>query len=137
MTGKRGGHGVDDTDLAQFVSGSRHGGIFVSSHKGIKDRSYKNAMSVEHDQNTFMNNPPANQCLVSMIGPAAARWLGGYVAHGWKYQAWDEKETWDEENKALGADFPLIAVDLDTTSLGPLIAYLTWYAENEPTGGLY
>jgi hypothetical protein len=34
----------------------------------------------------------------------------------------DEKDAWDEPDRELRDGFPLIALDLDTTSLGPLLA---------------
>jgi hypothetical protein len=49
------------------------------------------------------------------------------VAHAYKYTYSSDESSWDEEDIALGekfADFPLIALDLDTTSLGPLVAFL-------------
>jgi hypothetical protein len=53
------------------------------------------------------------------------------MAHGFKYQYGDDESGWDDEDKAVGQDFPLIALDLDTTSLGPLVAYISWHARNE------
>jgi hypothetical protein len=35
-------------------------------------------------------------------------------------------------DQELPEDLPSIALDLDTTSLGPLIAYLTLVAQTEP-----
>jgi hypothetical protein len=82
-------------------------------------------MIIEHDNNMFGNRQPPNRCLLSMIGPRAAHWLGDYVAHAYKYIYNDDDSVWDAVDTALGEDFPLIALDLDTTSLGPLVAYLS------------
>jgi hypothetical protein len=37
----------------------------------------------------------------------------------------------EADQKLSSKDMPLIALDLDITSLGPLIAYMTWYAQME------
>jgi hypothetical protein len=47
------------------------------------------------------------------------------VAHAYKYTYNDDDSVWDAVDTALGEDFPLIPLDLDTTSLCPLVAYLS------------
>jgi hypothetical protein len=82
-------------------------------------------MVVEQDECMFRIMQPANLCLLQMIGPLATRWLGGYVAHAYKYTRGMEMDEYDEADDELHPeDSPLIALDLDTTSLGPLIAYM-------------
>jgi hypothetical protein len=135
MTGGRGAHNVDDTDLARYVSGRPSGRLYTNSHHGL-NRKFKNFMVVEHDDDMFANRQPPNRCLLRMIGPQAARWRGEYVAHAFKYTYDDEEDAWDEEDRALDQPFSLIALDLDTTSLGPVIAFLSWRARAESSGGL-
>jgi hypothetical protein len=85
------------------------------------------------------NRAPVNRCLGNLIrrnpsDPLAIYWLGGYVAYGYKYRILDKPEVFTAEDRALssrGGGFPLIALDLDTTSLGPLVAHLTWLAMKE------
>lgn len=67
-----------------------------------------------------------------MIGPAAERWRGDYVAHGQKYLNSDDMDDCDATDQDLVTDdLPIIALDLDTTSLGPIIAYLNWHEQND------
>jgi hypothetical protein len=137
INGDRGGQRVDDEDLARYVSGTPSGRLLVETHHGLK-REFKNFMVIEHDDNMFGNRQPRNQCLLRMIGPHAARWRGDYVAHAYKYTYSSDESSWDEEDIALGEqleDFPLIALDLDTTTLGPLVAFLSWHARAEASGG--
>jgi hypothetical protein len=81
-------------------------------------------MVIQHDDDKFANHQSANQCLLSMVGARAARWLGDYVGHRYKYRYSDDHDAYNDANKDLTDDFPLIALDPDTTSLNPLIAYL-------------
>jgi hypothetical protein len=77
-----------------------------------------------------------------MIGPPAFRWLGAHLAHTYKYtyagadNAWEPgSDYWDKEDRHLAnEDFPIIALDLDTTPLGPLIAYISLHAQREAHG---
>ncbi|ENH98845.1 hypothetical protein COCC4DRAFT_154761 [Bipolaris maydis ATCC 48331] len=123
MMGTRGSHVVDDEDLSQYVSGNQSGGICTSSHYGITpEREYKTMIVVQHDGNMFGNFQVVNWCLLYLLGPEAHRWRGGYVGHGYKYSTVTDPDDYDDTD-AKDSDDPLIAVDLDTTSLGPLIAY--------------
>jgi hypothetical protein len=80
----------------------------------------------------FDNRQPANRCLLHMVGPEAACSLGDYVAHGYKYLYTDDPDAYDAADQDLVTnDFPLIALDLDTTSLGPIVAYLKWHTQTE------
>ncbi|EMD64538.1 hypothetical protein COCSADRAFT_326413 [Bipolaris sorokiniana ND90Pr] len=123
MDGTRGSHYVDNADLSQYVSGNPYGDIFTSSHYGITpEREYKTMIVVQHDQNVFGNGQPVNPCLFYLLGPEAHRWRGAYVGHGYKYTAMADSDDYDDTD-AKESDDPLIAVDLDTTSLRPFIAY--------------
>ena len=94
-------------------------------------------MVIEQNEDAFdtRRGQPANQCLVRMAGPHAAVWKGIHVAHGFKYRYSDEVDKYYEEDRELkgveGERFPLIALDLDTTSLGSLVAYFSWHARME------
>jgi hypothetical protein len=109
------------------------GDIYFNVHQSITPpRELKNVLVLQHEQNSIRNNQPYNQCLQTMMGPVlAAHWRGGFVGHAFKY-TYDDLEKEDEE--LAEDDFPLIALDLDTTSLGPLIAYLVWLANGGGQG---
>jgi hypothetical protein len=135
----RGGQSIDTDDIKRYVSRRPSGRHVVTSHHGLNPaREYKNMMVIEHDDDMFGNRQPPNSCLFRLIGPHAARWLGEYVGHAYKYTYGDDESVYDAEDVELGRhiqDFPLIALDLDTTSLGPLVAYLSWCSQNERSGG--
>ncbi|EUC46528.1 hypothetical protein COCMIDRAFT_4432 [Bipolaris oryzae ATCC 44560] len=125
MTGTRGSHHADNTDLSQYVSGNRSGSIFTCSHYGITpEREYKNIITVQHDQNMFEYSQPVNQCLVRLLGSEAYRWRGAYVGHGYKYTVVVHPDDLDDTD-GEEFDHPLVALDLDTTRLGPLVAYFS------------
>jgi hypothetical protein len=132
--GDRGYHNFNDADLAQYVFGSRYGGITVTDHHGITlPRELKNMLIRQHDQNMYANNQPHNQSLHTMMGTLAARWRGGYVGHALKYTYADE--DFEKADEGLPGDgFPLIALDLDTTASGPSIAWLVWYTNGGGQG---
>tara|TARA_R110002003_G_scaffold1193_1_gene22740 strand:- start:15860 stop:16423 length:564 start_codon:yes stop_codon:yes gene_type:complete len=127
MDGTRGDHQVTDAELAQYVPGNvsdPHGSdITVKRHHDL-NREYKNFMVVVHDQHMWDNCQPVNQCLIHTVGPVAQYWYGGYVAHGYKYYEPYLHEIDDVDRELTKNGYPLIALDLDTTSLGPLIAYI-------------
>jgi len=137
---QRGNHEARNADLAKYISGPRNDAIGIEKHHGL-DRKYSNFMFVEHDGNAFDKKQPVNQCLSHMVGPHAVVWKGSYIAHGFKYLYSDEPSTYheaDREQTKNGDKFPLIALDLDTTSLGPLIAYFSWYARlDQGEGGAF
>jgi hypothetical protein len=125
--GERGDQNIDRDDLARYVSGKPSGRLTVTKDLAL-NRELNNFMVIEHDDNMLANRPPPNQCLIRMIGPIAARWLGDYVVHAFKYTYSSDPDSFHPLDQD-GYDFPLIALDLDTTSLGPLIARLKWMAE--------
>ncbi|EAT83025.1 hypothetical protein SNOG_09760 [Parastagonospora nodorum SN15] len=130
-TGTRGGQFPDSDDLARYVAGQASGRLRLEEYHG-PNRSYSNFVVIQHDDNMFSNRQPANRCLLRMIGAEADRWLGDYVAHGYKYLYSDDPDAYDAADQDLVTDdFPLIALDLDTTSLGPIVAYLKWRAQTE------
>lgn len=91
-----------------------------------------NLVIIEYDDSMYDCFQPFNQCLLRMIGPAAERWRGDYVAHGQKYLNSDDMDDCDATDQDLVTDdLPIIALDLDTTSLGPIIAYLNWHEQND------
>jgi hypothetical protein len=82
--------------------------------------------STFQDFQMYANNQPHNQSLQTMMGTLAARWRGGYMGHALKYTYADD--DFEKADEGLPGDgFPLIALDLDTTSLGPLTAWPIWY----------
>jgi hypothetical protein len=97
FSGERGHQNVDRDDLARYVSGSSSGSTTVTARHGITPpRELKNMLVVQHDQNMFGNRQPANKCLGNMIRSQAARWLGSYVAHAFKYTYGDEEYQTDD-----------------------------------------
>jgi hypothetical protein len=79
FNGSRGPQNVNDADLAQYVSGSRYGGITVTDHHDITPpRELKNMLIMQHDQNMYANNQPHSQSLQTMMGTLAARWRGAW-----------------------------------------------------------
>jgi hypothetical protein len=131
MTGSRGGHNPDSDELARYVSGKPSGRLVVEEHRNLQ-REYNNFMVIQHDDNMFVNRQPRNQCLLRLIRLQAARWIGDYVAHAYKYRYSDDPNAYHVDDQGLVEDdFPLIALDLDTTSLGPLVPFLRWRAQNK------
>jgi hypothetical protein len=62
-------------------------------------------------------------CFVALINLHVGNLRRGtHLGRGWKYTNLDEKDAWEEADRELRDGFPLIALDLDTTSLGPLLA---------------
>jgi hypothetical protein len=125
ITGDRGGQNVDSADLACYVAGRPFGRITVT-HDFALDRELQNFMVVQLDEDMFGNGQPPNRCLMRMVGDKAARWRGDYVAHAFKY-TYDtdpsEFHALDQDDDEEGNGYQLIALDLDTTSLGPLLAW--------------
>jgi hypothetical protein len=127
MRGRRGHEKVDENHLAQYVPGSRYsGGSPITEHYGITPlRQYKHSMLIYHDREYFFDGQPPNQCFGTMIDELAADGRrGGHVAHAFKYTYRDSDELWDEDDRLCSLKFPHIALDLDTTSLGPLLAWI-------------
>lgn len=127
---QRDSHAIDPAELAPYVAGTPAGDLSFSAHHGMSPpRAYKNTIIVERD---LQNRQPVNQCLARMIG---AHRLGGYLAHALKYtydgaNGTGGEEYYDEEDEGLVGDkVPAIALDLDTTSLSPLLAYMAWHAQ--------
>ncbi|EUC34312.1 hypothetical protein COCCADRAFT_93713 [Bipolaris zeicola 26-R-13] len=123
MTGTRGSHNVDAADISQYLTGVRSARIHTSSHYGITpERDYETTIVVQHDENLFGGGQPLNLCLSFLLGIWPLRWRGAYVAHAYKYTAMPDPSDYDDTD-AKEIDVPiLIALDLDTTSLGPLVA---------------
>jgi hypothetical protein len=64
-----------------------------------------------------------------MMRPKAKRMLGGWVAHAFKYRDNGGEEVWDKEDRELGSGRVRIALDLDTSSLRPMLVYLAGMAD--------
>lgn len=80
-------------------------------------------MRIESEQSGVPNERPPNMRFSVMIGPHVGNLRRGtHLGRGLKYTNLNEKDDWDEVDRELCERFPLIALDLDTTSLGPLLA---------------
>lgn len=132
MTGRRGYQKVDQGDLARYVPGNPNGGSPITEHCGITPlRQYKNMMFIQHDRDYLFDGQPPNQCFGAMIDELAADGRrGGHVAHAFKHTYSDNDELLDHDDRALSREFPHIALDLDTTSLGPLLAWVKAYTRS-------
>lgn len=58
-----------------------------------------------------------------MTGQSEFHLRGDFVAHGYKYRSDTEAYEVEAQDQTLGANLPLIGLDLDTSSLGALMAY--------------
>ena len=139
LDGSRGFHQINHAESSQYVPGSQSQSIAVQSHHGISpQREYKNEMIIVCDEAMFVNDRSINECLWRLIGPVAQRWRGGYVGVGFKYHYGADFSQLDAADCGLVEDdFPSVALDLDTTSLVPLVVYLAWYSRRKASEGLF
>jgi hypothetical protein len=126
MNGPRGGHSVSDNDLDKYISRSKPGREIIDRTKGLDAQKYRNMLIVDFDSDAQEGGGPVNQCLAHMVGPQAANRRGGYVVHAYKYQFSDHLSQIQAGDRIDGAR-PRIALNLDTTSLRPVIEYFSKY----------
>ncbi|KAH8636259.1 hypothetical protein IG631_08094 [Alternaria alternata] len=80
-------------------------------------------MCIDVEQSSVPNEQLPNLCFSALINPHVGNIRRGtHLGRGWKYTNLDKKDVWDEADRELRDGFPLIALDLNTTSLGPLLA---------------
>lgn len=104
-------------------------------------RPFKHALEVWHHDNFLLSGDKINQSLLSYSGQTVAFWRGPLIACGRKYS--DDYEKFeagemviDPEDQIGGEEIPYIAMDLDTTSLGPIIAALKFRANSNALSSL-
>jgi hypothetical protein len=123
VNGARGYRIFDSNNLARYIPGLRDDAFAISRYADL-DREYENTMFLMHHLDLEgINEQPVNQCLAHMIGEPV-EYRGNVVVFGMKYTAATTIQDCSDEDQTLGAACPIIALDLDTTSLNPLIAYL-------------
>lgn len=123
IDGDRGYHTPNKEDLSQYLQRGTEG-YFVSWNGDVLPlRELKHSMYIDVEQSSVSNEGPPNMCLFTMINSHVGNLRRGtHLGRGWKYTNLNEKDAWDEADRELRDGFPLIALDLDTTSLGPLLA---------------
>lgn len=123
IDGDRGYHTPNKEDLSQYLQRGTEG-YFVSWNGDVLPlRELKHSMYIDVEQSSVSNEGPPNMCFFTMINPHVGNLRRGtHLGRGWKYTNLNEKDAWDEADRELRDGFLLIALDLDTTSLGPLLA---------------
>jgi hypothetical protein len=119
---------IDREHLRSFVTGVPSGGdaafdCFREGNRQLRDR-----IIVRHDSNALGNKQPYNQCVMALLGREAGEyWRGPLLAQSYKYHINDGLYRWTAEDRTEMNE-PLIPMDLDTTSLAPILSFMRWRA---------
>ncbi|KAF3050942.1 hypothetical protein E8E11_009349 [Didymella keratinophila] len=127
-SGKMLSHDLDD--LKQYIPVEpTASGMFFSDHQGI-GREYNNTLWMQKIGNKGLDaTMPTNRSLMPLLGQYAARWRGPVLCMApTKYAPGTDPSQRDVEDQ--NEEDVLIPYDLDTTSLGPHVAFLRWVAQN-------
>jgi hypothetical protein len=129
IDGDRGYHTPNEEDISHYLQRGTEG-YYVSwsgnvswSSNVVPLHELKHSMCIDVEQSSVPDERLPNMCFSALINPHVGNLRRGtHLGRGWKYTNLDEKDAWDEPDRELRDGFPLIALDLDTTSLGPLLA---------------
>ncbi|KAL5414693.1 hypothetical protein PMIN06_010134 [Paraphaeosphaeria minitans] len=92
-------------------------------------RPFAHQLSIYHRANFLIDGSHVNACVASLIGYQLARgWRGPFLATARKYKNCEEDygvvEMVDKGPDGKYDDIPLVLMDVDTTSLAPVLAHL-------------
>lgn len=105
----------------------------------LHNQKFENSLVLIQNSDLLRNGPfndprnhPVNLCLLHMIGhDLARRWPGGHLAHGLKYNPQNHLIARHPADQSESLEFPRITLDLDTTSLRPILENLMQHAQEE------
>ncbi|KAJ4299601.1 hypothetical protein N0V90_004847 [Kalmusia sp. IMI 367209] len=120
-----------DAVQEKYLGNNSFRSVYFDDDKDLQ-RQFKHQVEVHHHDNFLYNGSDTNKSLAPLIGSTSAPgWRGPLLAQGCKYgyseDYLDKVEPEDVESDDEG-EIPLIPMDLDTTSLGPIIAHLKFVA---------
>ena len=127
---------TDREYLRSYVTGVPSGGDAAFDCFREGNRQLRNRIVVHHDSNSLGNKQPYNECVMELLGRVAGEhWRGPLLAQSYKYRIDDDLEAWVTEDRPRGSK-PLIPIDLDTTSLAPVLSFLHWRSISADDYGL-
>jgi hypothetical protein len=99
-------------------------------------RTFDHQLSIYHRSNFLIDGSGVNHCLAPFIGYSnASRWRGPFLATSRKYKDiemdYGAIEPQDQYPGGEFDEFPLLPMDLDTTSLSPVLAHLQFMARSQ------
>jgi hypothetical protein len=99
-------------------------------------RTFDHQLSIYYRENFLLDGSGVNQCLVPFLGHMHAnRWRGPFLATSRKYKDMEMDygvvEPQDQDPDREEDEVPLLPMDLDTTSLSPVIAHFKFMARSQ------
>jgi hypothetical protein len=121
------------------------GGGYIRSLYDTRDvglaRDFAHQFEIHHRENFVHDGSAVNMSLAPFMNAGIDRlhWLGPFLAQGGKYDHMEldfgriEKVDYDSDCDSVSEleEIPMIPMDLDTTSFGPIIRYMKHVAQRE------
>lgn len=115
---------IEREDLRRFVTGCPSGGdaafdCFRECNRQLRDR-----IIVRHDSNALGNKQPYNQYIMALLGQVAGEyWRRPLLAQSCRFPVDNDLTRWAMGTRTKTSEL-LIPMDLDTTSLAPMLSFM-------------